>query len=100
MCRLYSTKSRVVCVYYALTSGTSWNTAELDNDPVAKPKSNRMTVFFFFGSLSNGQNMPPTNPDKLITPTDNSPPIQAENNNKVAIFYTNIFGRKLNSVTG
>lgn len=37
-----------------------------------------MTVFFLLGSLSNGQNIPPTNPDKLITPTDNKPPIQAK----------------------
>lgn len=31
-----------------LTSGISWNTAELDNDPVAKPKRSLMTVFFRF----------------------------------------------------
>lgn len=62
-----------------LTSGRSWNTAELDKDPVAKPRSNLMTVFFLLGSLSNGQNIPPTNPDKLIIPTEVKPPIQAKN---------------------
>ncbi|KAE9537692.1 hypothetical protein AGLY_006715 [Aphis glycines] len=30
----------------------SWNTAELDNDPVAKPKRILITVFFRFGSLT------------------------------------------------
>lgn len=54
--------------------------AELDSDPVAKPRSNLMTVFFLFGSLSNGQNIAPTSPDKLIMPTDIKPPIQATAN--------------------
>jgi len=36
-----------------------------------------MTVFFRFGSLSSGQNIAPTSPDKLMIPTDTKPPIQA-----------------------
>lgn len=53
--------------------------AELDKEPVARPKSSLITVFFLLGSLSNGQNSPPTNPDKLIMLTDIKPPIQAKN---------------------
>jgi len=67
----------MICIK-PLTSGISWNIAELDNDPVAKPKSNLITVFFLLGSLSNGQNIPPTRPDKLIMPTDIKPPIHAK----------------------
>lgn len=70
--------------------------AELDNDPVANPRSNLMTVFFLFGSLSNGQNIAPTSPDRLIMPTEIKPPIQAKKQKKY--FFLNILENKFKTI--